>query len=69
MSRRAAATKREIDNAIAVVQQRGLTVTGVKIDGTQILVLTDKGAVSSSREKTSDLDRELAEFEASHGQN
>jgi Phage integrase family len=43
MSRRAAATQREIESAIKVVRRAGLTVTGAKIDGTRILVLTDAG--------------------------
>ena len=67
MSRRAAATQREIESAIKGVRRTGLVVTGVEIDGTKILVLTD-GPETSGAPKSNDLDRELAEFEARHGQ-
>lgn len=69
MSRRAAATQREIESAVKGVQRAGLVVTGVKIDGTQILVLTNPGEASGPQSTAADLDRELAEFEARHGNN
>ncbi len=68
MSRRAVATQREIESAVKGVQRAGLVVTGVKIDGTRILVLTNQGEAAGPQSTADDLDRELADFEARHGQ-
>lgn len=40
MSRRAAPTQAQITRAIKAAQATGLAVSGVKVDGTQIVVLT-----------------------------
>ena len=69
MSRRAEATQREIERAIKAVQNSGLDVGGVEVDGTKIIVLTTGAGPQQSKQTTEDLDRELAEFEAHHGQN
>jgi hypothetical protein len=67
MGRRAAATQKEIARAIKAAQEAGLKVARVEIDGTKIIVLTGENIPEPG--SSADLDRELAEFEASHGQN
>jgi hypothetical protein len=47
----------------------GLAVSRVEVDGTKIIVLTDAAGATGSQSAAVDLDRELAAFEARHGQN
>lgn len=66
MSRRAA-TQREITRAIKAAIDAGLVDYRVEVDGGKVVVLPGSPAPKRDTSETEDLDRELAEFEASHG--
>jgi hypothetical protein len=66
MSRRAA-TQREITRAIKAAMDAGLTDYRVEVDGGKVVVLPGGSTPQRAASETEDLDRELAEFEASHG--
>ena len=58
----------DVDRLIRAAMRRGLQVTGVKVDPQtgEITVVTGEAAEQPKDE--ADLDAELAEFEARHGQ-
>jgi len=64
MTRRAAATQKEISRAIKAAQEAGLAVAGVEINGTKIIVLTAGSVLELRAPQSDDLDRELVEWEA-----
>ena len=67
MARRAA-TQTEITHAVKAMQACGLTIGSVEVDGSKIVVLTAGYKLERLPSESEELDCELAEFEARHGQ-